>query len=83
MDSQATTAFVQDISANEFESVQVAVRTISEGFRQLRGNLEITDLQGETVSGRQQSVREVVEDALIVLDTFLTGSYRRNTMIAT
>lgn len=56
--------------------------TINEGFRQLRRNLEITDLQEETVSGRQQSVRDAVEGDLTVLDTFLTGSYRRSTMVA-
>jgi tRNA nucleotidyltransferase (CCA-adding enzyme) len=56
--------------------------TIKQGFEQLKGNLEITDLQSETVSTRQQNVREAVEKELVVLDSFLTGSYRRNTMIA-
>lgn len=57
-------------------------RTITQGFDQLRQNLEITDLQGETVSTRQQSVRSALDDGLTVLETFLTGSYRRSTMIA-
>ncbi len=57
-------------------------RTIAQGFERLKQNLEITDLQAGTVSTRQQNVRAALEDGLTVLDTFLTGSYRRNTMIA-
>jgi hypothetical protein len=34
------------------------------------------------VSTRQTNIREVLEADLTVLDTFLTGSYRRSTMIA-
>lgn len=56
-------------------------RTISEGFSKLLQNLEITDLQESTVSTRQTNVRAVVEAGMTVLDSFLTGSYRRNTMI--
>jgi predicted nucleotidyltransferase len=58
------------------------VRSISEGFRVLRSNLEITDLQEQTVSARQQAIREVLENDFVVKETFLTGSYRRSTMIA-
>jgi hypothetical protein len=57
-------------------------RTITQGFEQLRQSLEITGLQSETVSTRQQSVRSALDDGLTVLETFLTGSYRRSTMIA-
>lgn len=57
-------------------------RTIAQGYERLKQNLEITDLQGGTVSIRQQNVRAALEDGLTVLDTFLTGSYRRSTMIA-
>lgn len=57
-------------------------RTITQGFEQLRQNLEITGLQAETVSTRQQNVRAALDDGLTVLETFLTGSYRRNTMVA-
>lgn len=57
-------------------------RTISEGFQQLRRNLEITDLQEQTVSTRQTKIRQVLETDLTVLETFLAGSYRRNSMIA-
>jgi hypothetical protein len=56
--------------------------TIDQGFRQLRVNLEISDLQAATVSTRQQNVRATVEAALTVLDSFLTGSYMRSTMIS-
>ncbi len=57
-------------------------RTITQGFDQLKQNLEITTLQSETVSTRQQRVRSALDDGLTVLETFLTGSYRRSTMIA-
>jgi Second Messenger Oligonucleotide or Dinucleotide Synthetase domain len=56
--------------------------TIDEGFEELRSNLEITDLQEETVSTRQKNVRKALEDDFTILDSFLTGSYRRSTMIA-
>lgn len=54
----------------------------SEGFRTFSSNLEITDLQASVVSTRQQNVRDALTSEFRVLDTFLTGSYRRNTMIA-
>lgn len=57
-------------------------RTIAQGFQKLRENLEISDLQAATVSTRQTHVREAIEAELKVLDSFLTGSYKRNTMIA-
>lgn len=56
--------------------------TIVQGFDKLRQNLEITDLQATTVSTRQQNVRSAIESEITILDSFLTGSYRRNTMIA-
>ena len=56
--------------------------TISNGFAKLRDNLEISDLQTATVSARQQNVRKAVDLGMSVSDDFLTGSYRRNTMIA-
>lgn len=56
--------------------------TIQQGFEKLKSNLEITGLQEATVSTRQKNVREAVEDGMSVLDSFLTGSYRRSTMIA-
>ena len=48
----------------------------------MKQNLEITNLQSETVSTRQKKIREVLEAGLSLHDTFLTGSYSRNTMIA-
>ena len=56
--------------------------TIDAGFRLFRKNLEITDLQEATVSTRQQGVRTAIEKELVVLDSFLTGSYKRSTLIA-
>ncbi|MEM5777980.1 MAG: CBASS oligonucleotide cyclase [Candidatus Aenigmatarchaeota archaeon] len=56
--------------------------TISASFQKLKENLEITGLQKSTVSTRQNNVREVIKNNLTVLDSFLTGSYSRSTMIA-
>ena len=56
--------------------------TIQQSFLGLKSNLEITNLQASTVSTRQTNVRGVVENGMDVLDTFLTGSYSRSTMIA-
>jgi tRNA nucleotidyltransferase (CCA-adding enzyme) len=56
--------------------------TIQQSFSVLKTNLEITTLQSSTVSTRQTNVRAVVESEMAVLDTFLTGSYSRSTMIA-
>lgn len=57
-------------------------RTITQGFQKLKENLEITDLQEATVSTRQKNVRDAVAAKMTVIDSFLTGSYRRSTMIA-
>lgn len=56
--------------------------TILSSFDKFKQNLEITGLQKTTVSTRQQNIRAVLENDLIVSDSFLTGSYSRNTMIA-
>jgi tRNA nucleotidyltransferase (CCA-adding enzyme) len=56
--------------------------TIRAGFERLRANLEITGLQASTVSTRQHNVREAVSAHLSVKESFLAGSYMRNTMIA-
>lgn len=56
--------------------------TIKQGFSTLRQNLEITALQEAIVATRQRNVRAAIEDDLTVLDSFLTGSYKRSTMIA-
>jgi len=57
-------------------------RTIAASFEQLKTNLEITTLQQSTVSTRQLNVRDAVARRMTVLDSFVTGSYRRHTMIA-
>jgi hypothetical protein len=56
--------------------------SISGGFQTFRTNLEITDLQAPVVATRQKGVREAVESGFEVLDSFLTGSYARDTLIA-
>ena|ERR1700761_1178064 len=56
--------------------------SVFQAFEILKADLEITDLQSETVSTRQQTVRDVVQAGLSTEDSFLAGSYRRNTMIA-
>ena len=56
--------------------------TIQQSFQKLKENLEITGLQKSTASTRQENVRNAVAEELDVLDSFLTGSYARSTMIA-
>jgi hypothetical protein len=56
--------------------------TIPESFARLRSNLEITGLQNETVSVRQQTIRRTMDNGVRVIDDFLTGSYARSTMIS-
>jgi hypothetical protein len=55
---------------------------VKQAFQVFRQNLEITGLQSEAVSTRQQAVRKVIEAGMTVHDSFLTGSYSRSTMIA-
>lgn len=57
-------------------------KTIVEGFQKLKENLSITDPQEDTVSIRQQNIRDAMEKEMEVYDSFLTGSYKRHTMIA-
>jgi hypothetical protein len=59
-----------------------AVLTVTAAFEGFRGNLEITGLQEGVVAARQERVRAVVERGLEVRGSFLTGSYRRRTLIA-
>ncbi len=58
------------------------ITSIYAGFEELKSNLEITDLQRTTVSTRQQNVRDIIANEMEVLDSFLTGSYIRKTMVA-
>lgn len=57
-------------------------RDVPSAFAAFKSNLEITTLQQANVSSRQQAVRDSVARSLIVKDSFLTGSYRRHTMIS-
>jgi hypothetical protein len=55
--------------------------TCNQAFERLRRNLELTGLQEKTVATRQSNIRRAVARQLTVVDDFLTGSYRRHTMI--
>src|SRR5438094_10643772 len=61
--------------------ISTMATTIQQAFEKFRKNLEITGLQASTVSTRQKNVRETVEADMTVSDSFLTGSYMRNTLI--
>ena len=52
-----------------------------QAFDRLRRNLELTGLQERTVAARHKAVRSAVAAQLDVTDDFLTGSYRRQTLI--
>ena len=55
--------------------------SIAASFSGLKTNLEITTLQQATVPTRQQNVRDAVARRLTVKESFVTGSYKRHTMI--
>lgn len=57
-------------------------KTIQQGFDQLKSNLNITDIQQQLVSQRQQAIRAALERQFVVRETFLMGSYRRSTLTA-
>lgn len=57
-------------------------KTINQSFLEIKSNLNITDLQTSIVSTRQSNIRKVIENEITVNDSFLSGSYSRNTMIA-
>lgn len=57
------------------------VLTRVQAFEELRRNLELTGLQEKTVATRQNNVRDAVAGQLSVVGDFLTGSYRRQTLI--
>lgn len=58
------------------------VTTALDAFGRFRANLELTGLQESAASDRQHVVRAVMARELPVADAFLTGSYRRHTLIA-
>jgi hypothetical protein len=55
--------------------------SLSAAFRQLRQDLELTGLQKSEVVQRQQNLRAAISEDLLVVETFLTGSYVRQTLI--
>lgn len=55
--------------------------TVTAAFEEFRGNLEITGLQESVVAARQEKVRAAVARGLTVRNSYLTGSYRRHTLI--
>jgi len=59
----------------------VTTLTRKRAFEELRTNLELTGLQETTVATRQKNVRAAVASQLTVVADFLTGSYRRQTLI--
>jgi hypothetical protein len=56
--------------------------TIAQGFAWLRETMQVTSLQTAAVSTRQNRVRAAIENEMDVLDSFIAGSYRRNTLVA-
>jgi hypothetical protein len=56
--------------------------SVADAFQDFRRHLEITGLQESVVASRQEKIRTVVARGLAVDDSFLTGSYRRRTLIA-
>ena len=59
----------------------MSVLSRKRAFEELRSNLELTGLQETTVATRQKNVRAAVASQLTVVADFLTGSYRRQTLI--
>ncbi len=56
--------------------------TVTASFQKFKENLQISDIQESTISTRQKNIRETLDVELDVIDSFLTGSYRRETIIA-
>jgi SMODS domain-containing protein len=58
------------------------VLPVTAAFEAFRSNLEITRLQESVATSRQTRVRAAIERSLTMHEAFLTGSYRRQTLIA-
>ncbi len=56
--------------------------SIPGAFQALKENLEITQLQTSVVSDRHNRIRECLATKINIEESFLTGSYKRSTMIA-
>lgn len=55
---------------------------LQQGFEKLKSNLEISELAANAVAKRLQDVRNRIGCDLAVVDVRLSGSHKRNTMIA-
>ena len=53
---------------------------VDDAFDKLKSNLEITKTEREQAQTRHRLIREHIEDNWELVDDFLTGSYRRETM---
>ncbi|MDA2912548.1 nucleotidyltransferase [Acidobacteriia bacterium AH_259_A11_L15] len=53
--------------------------TVREAFEKFKSNLEITEEEETTASGRHNRVRELLDGTFELENHFLTGSYRRET----
>ena len=53
--------------------------SIDEAFTKFKGRLELTDIEQQDASSRQQRIRALVSSAFAVDSDFLTGSYSRDT----
>lgn len=53
--------------------------TIDDGFRKFKSRLELNDREQQNASGRQKEVREYLDTKFSIVNSFLTGSYRRHT----
>jgi tRNA nucleotidyltransferase (CCA-adding enzyme) len=53
--------------------------TIEEAFRKFKSRLELNDKEQQNASARQKEVREYLDTKFDIDNSFLTGSYGRNT----
>lgn len=53
--------------------------TIEEAFRKFKSRLELNDKEQQNASARQKEVREYLDTKFDIDNSFLTGSYARNT----
>lgn len=53
--------------------------TVDEAFRKFKSRLELNDKEQANASARQTEVREYLDTKFAIDNSFLTGSYRRNT----
>lgn len=60
----------------------MAPYTRAQAFEQLRASLELTLPQEHVIAARQKEIREALAEELTVEADFLTGSYRRRTLIS-